>query len=105
MKPRKEKPEEAFFGAHVETIAFIALRDGVPCQLVNISGSHKGGVLQPGVPIISFATKRDAERAVERTQRAREAMRTSFVSAWLQEKVPCFLAGEKFEVLPIGKQV
>lgn len=106
MKKRKSDiQQEAFIDAHVMTVAYVVFRDGSPCRLVNISGSHKGGVLLPGVPVISFLKKRDAERAVERTEKARAAMRTSFVAEWLQQKVPCFLEGKAFEVLPVGRQV
>ncbi|MGH8187521.1 MAG: hypothetical protein ACREUC_13255, partial [Steroidobacteraceae bacterium] len=82
-------------------------RDQVPCQLVNVSGSHKGGVLitvAKDRPMISFLKHRDAERAIERTERVRKTLQTSLVSDWLKHQVPSLLDGAKFEIVPIGRQ-
>lgn len=102
--PRKAKPEELVISAHVETIGHAVLRDGQPCKLVNVSGSRKGGVLMPGAPVVSFLKVRDAERAIERTERVRRTLRGSLVADWLRELVPSFLAGEQFTVVSIAKQ-
>ncbi len=105
MKKRKQTTDEdTFLEAHVETVSHIVFRDGKPCKLVNTTGEHRGGLLVPGVPIISYAKPRDAERAVERTIKAREKFKSSFVSDWIQKRMPQFLAGKSFEVLPVAIQ-
>ena len=90
--------------AHVVTVGHLVLRDGLPCKLVNVSGSRKGGVLMPGVPVISFLKVRDAERAIERTEQVRDSLSTSLVAEWMRAMMPSFLNGEKFAVAPIAKQ-
>lgn len=101
----KKKTEEAMITAHVETVGFLVLRDGVPCKLVNVSGGHRGGVLLPGEPALMVLKRRDAERMITRTQRVRHHMTTSLVSEWVKEQMPSFVAGEAFTVLPVGRQV
>lgn len=103
-KSKAAKPE-ALICAHVVIVGHAVFRDGQACKLVNVSGSHKGGVLLPGVPLITFLKVRDAERAIERTERVRHSMRTSLVSEWIRSQVPSFLEGSKFTVEPVGRQV
>ena len=100
----KKKKDEALIAAHVETDRHYVERDGLPCKLVNVSGSHKGGVLMPGKPVISFLKVRDAQRAIDHTVRVRESMRSSLVAEWLRTQVPSFLEGSKFTVEAIGRQ-
>lgn len=104
--PRKQKPEavEPLISAHVETIGHSVLLDGRPCRLVNVSGLRKGGVLVPGAPLISFLKVRDAERAVERTQRVKSMLSDSLVSDWLRKKFPLLSRGKVFEVVAIVRQ-
>ncbi|MCX6952596.1 MAG: hypothetical protein NTV51_10600 [Verrucomicrobia bacterium] len=101
----KNKPEEAVIAAQIETTGCIVTRDGQPCKLVNVSGSHRGGVLIPGTPIITFLKPRDAQRAIDRTTRVRESIRTSLVSEWMKTQMPSFLEGTAFAIAPIGRQV
>ncbi|MES2697265.1 MAG: hypothetical protein V4773_27620 [Verrucomicrobiota bacterium] len=103
-KSRKTQPQEMFVAAVVSTESHVVTRDGKVCTLINVSGFHKGGVLQPGSPAVMFDKPRDARRAVVRTIRAREKLRGSLVSQWLLEQLPSFIDGEKFEVVPCGYQ-
>ena len=102
---KKKKPEELLIAAQIETVSHLVLRDGLPCKLVNVSGSHKGGVLMPGTPVISFAKMRDAQRAIDRTLRVRAAISSSLVADWMRSQMSSFLKGEKFTIGPIGRQV
>lgn len=101
----KKKTEEALIAAHIHLTGFLVTRDGLPCKLVNVSGSHKGGVLVPGSPVVTFLKLRDARRAISRTTRVRESVRTSLVSEWITAQMPSFLAGDTFESVPVGRQV
>lgn len=104
-KPRKRpKREEAFLAATIPTEHYIVVRDGQACTLINISGGRKGGVLLPGVPVVTFAKHRDAERAIERTEAARATLRSSLVADWMAARLPSFLEGANFAVVPCGHQ-
>ena len=103
MNPKKST--EAFIAAQIELTGYLVLRDGAVCKLVNVSGSHVGGVLMPGTPGITFLKPRDARRAIQRTENVRANIRTSLVSEWMATQMPAFLQGEKFEIFPLGKQV
>lgn len=106
MKSRKKKsaPPPAFVAAVIPTESYIVTRDDRACTLINVSGMPKGGVLLPGVPAVTFAKHRDAERAIDRTRRARESLHGSLVSEWLSTQIPSFLDGISFEIVPIGHQ-
>lgn len=102
---KKIKAEEALIAAQIALTGCIVTRDGAPCKLVNVSGSHRGGVLIPGAPVVMFLKPRDATRAIQRTVRVRESIRTSLVAEWVAGQMPSFLHGEAFAVVAIGRQV
>lgn len=99
-----KKSDLTLIAAPIETIGALVTRDGAPCKLVNVSGLHRGGVLMPGAPVAFFLKLRDARRAIQRTQRVRDTLRTSLVADFLRQHVPSFLDGEAFEVVTLGKQ-
>lgn len=108
MKTRKKaEAPEAFVAAVILTECYIVTRDRQPCTLINVSGMHKGGVLVPGAPVVTFSKPRDARRAMQRTEATREKLSDGMpeVVAWLRERFPDFLEGSKFEVVPCGHQV
>lgn len=101
-KRKKGELPPMMIAAVILTEAHIVTRDGRPCTITNVSGLSKGGVLQPGSPVALFTKVRDGVRAIDRTERVREILRTSLLSG--QKELEDFLAGEKFELLPCGHQ-
>ena len=104
MSKKKSKKPAAFIAAVIPTEHYIVLRDDRPCSLINVSGMAKGGVLLPGSPVVTFAKHRDAERAIERTEKARMALRSSLVSEWMCQQLPSFLDGLSFAIVGAGHQ-
>lgn len=98
MKKSKESP----LAASLKTTGYIVTKSDRVCTLANITGSHKGGVLLPGAPVVEFLKPRDARRAIQRTERAAKALRGSLVDSW--ERLQPLFAPGSFEIQPIARQ-
>lgn len=103
-----KKPKETTLAASIHVVAYIVLKGGRPCSLVNVSGLHRGGVLLPQAgdisPVISFLKKRDARRAVGRTQRCVDNLKGSMLEEWAWNKCPNLFATGEYAVVPVGRQ-
>lgn len=98
----KAKTEEAPLSAPIKLVGYIVTQGGKPCTLANVTGGHKGGVLLPGTPVVQFLKPRDARRAIERTERAAEALRGSLIDQW--DRLQTLFHGGAFDVKPLGRQ-
>lgn len=108
MKTRHKKQQAEiapYVAAIIPTETHIVTRGGRPCTLINVSGGHKGGVLIPGSPVISFTQVRDARRAVERTKLVQKKVCGSLVEDYFRQQIPSLLDADAFEILPVGHQV
>jgi len=65
-KPDKNQP----LAASLVTTGYIVTKAAQVCTIVNVTGLHRGGVLLPGSPAVECLKKRDARRAIQRTERA-----------------------------------
>lgn len=100
MKPRNQ--EDRAIAATIDLVGCIVVQGGKPCTLINVSGSHKGGVLIAGTPVISFLKPRDAQRAVERTERVRDTLRGTLLDQW--DRLQPLFHGGAFEIKLLGRQ-
>lgn len=102
------KPKETALAAVVTTVGYIVLKGGRPCGLVNVSGLHRGGVLiaqtSDTQPAIFFLKRRDARRAISRTERCVNGLRGSMIEDWAWDKCPTLFATGEFTIVPAGRQ-
>jgi len=100
--PKKQKPQEHPLSTPIKLIGCIVTQGGRPCTLINLTGGHKGGILLPGSPVVSFLKHRDARRAIERTERVRDSLQGSLIDTW--DRVQALFAGGAFEIKSLGHQ-
>lgn len=104
-KPKEEKPIAPSFVA----TGFVVIKDTQLCTIENVSGKRKGGVLRPLVNIEAevvahFLKRRDARRAIERTEHCAAEVRGSMIEDWAKERAPFLFEPGRFAVLPLGRQ-
>lgn len=81
---------------------FIVLQGGLPCGLYNAARQKRGGVLVPAgadLPAVKFLKRRDAARAIRRTERVAEQLKGSLVDDWL--KLSPLQSGQPYTILPL----
>ncbi|ACB76664.1 hypothetical protein [Opitutus terrae] len=100
---KSKHQDEHPLAAPITLVGYIVTQGGKPCTLANVTGSHKGGLLLPGAPVVQFLKPRDAKRAIARTTRAADALRGSLVDTW--ERLHSLFHGGVFEVHPLGRQL
>lgn len=89
----------------MKTCAYFVTKGNVPCTLLNVSGLARGGVLMPGLPVMMFTKKRDADRAVERSDRIAENITGTLIEAWARERAPqIFDKSESYVIVPLAVQ-
>lgn len=102
MSAKKKRPEEKPLAATLVTTGYIVVKGERPCTLVNVTGTHKGGLLMPGAPVVAYAKPRDARRAIDRTKRVAQALRGTLIDSW-ERLQPLFSPGE-YKIEPIARQ-
>lgn len=87
---------------------FLVTKSDQLCTIENVSGMRKGGVLRPAKletdTIAHFLKRRDARRAIERTEKCRGELIGSMVENWARERAPFLFVAGKFNVLALGRQ-
>ena len=85
-----------------ETIGCIVTQGGLPCTLRNTALTMRGGVLLPrqhGEQVVFFGTRRDARRAIKRTERIIGKLKGTLLDGW--ERLLPFLSGQPYEIIPV----
>lgn len=88
--------------ASLVTTGYIVTKAEQVCTIVNVTGLHRGGVLLPGVPVVEYLKKRDARRAIKRTERAAARLRGSLIDDW--PRLNQLLAAGEFTIVPVARQ-
>lgn len=84
------------------TTDFLVLQGGLACGLYNAAHQKRGGVLLPAtnkIPPVKFLKRRDAQRAIKRTQRVAERLKGTLVDDWL--KFSPLQSGQPYTILPL----
>lgn len=89
----------------LKTVGFIVLKGTQPCALLNVSGLRRGGVLLPGAGVVMFNKRRDARRAINRTERVVSLIKGSMLEDFVRAKAPgLFDASAAYDIQPLLKQ-
>jgi hypothetical protein len=99
----------------MKIVGYYVTKGGVPCAFTNITGSYRGGLLVPVSDLVTrsrtlpaaafFNKRRDANRAMHRSQEAATKLPGSLVEDWARKHVPSYFSKEPFAVWPLGKQL
>lgn len=105
--PKKNSEEKPIAPSFIAT-GFLVVKNAQPCTIENVSGKRKGGVLKPADletdTVAHFLKRRDARRAIERTEHCSAELRGSMVEDWARERAPFLFVPGKFSVLALGRQ-
>lgn len=88
----------------MKIVGYYVTKGGAPCAFRNVTGSYRAGLLVPGTPAAFFNKKRDARRAVKRSEDAAAALPGSLVEDWARKNVPSYFEKTAFEIQPLAKQ-
>lgn len=89
----------------LKTVGFIVLKGTQPCALLNVSGLRRGGVLLPGAGVVMFNKRRDARRAINRTERVIALVKGSMLEDFVRAKAPgLFDVYPLYDIKPLQKQ-
>jgi hypothetical protein len=83
---------------------YYVTKGGKPCAFKNVIGSHRCGILVPDTPVAFFHKRRDARRAINRSEAAAARFHGSLIEEWARKKVPAFFDGTEFKIQPLAKQ-
>ncbi|MBI5768725.1 MAG: hypothetical protein HZA93_13085 [Verrucomicrobia bacterium] len=105
---KKKRAEEKPIAPSFIATGFLVVKDAQLCTIENVSGKRKGGVLRPADvetdTIAHFLKRRDARRAIERTENCSAELRGSMIEDWARERAPFLFVAGKFSVLALGRQ-